>query len=82
MSLEIICSECDKPFAYFSGSEDERFKFDKNTDKIYVISKSVGNRGVTFDNSKLVNSVYICEDCLKKNLKNAFNLVKEVGKNG
>ena len=33
MSLEIICSECDKPFAYFSGSEDERFRFDKNTDK-------------------------------------------------
>ena len=30
MSLEMICMECNKTFAYFSGTKEERFRFDKN----------------------------------------------------
>ena len=75
MSLDIICMECNKTFAYFSGTKEERFRFDKNIDKIFTVSKSEGNRGVTFDDSILTNTVYICEDCLNK-LPNVAKFVK------
>lgn len=68
MSLSVICGECNKEFAYFSS-----FGTNDNIDKIYAVSKSIGDRGATFDKSKLKDSVYLCETCFKEKLPNLYS---------
>ena len=76
MSLHVICSECGEDFAYFTGSKDERYRFDENIDKIYGVSKIEGNMGSTFSDAKTIDTVYLCEKCFKEKLPNAYKTQK------
>jgi len=81
MSLQINCSECGNECGYFTGRNVRVGSLDpeegNETDNIYAVGKVKGHAGVTFQDLKTVCEVFICGNCLKTKMPNAFNSIKE-----
>lgn len=76
MSLTVICSECNQKCGYFTGRFIKIGNLEptdgNETDDIFSIGKIEGHAGTTFSNIKTKNDVFICRNCLKTKLPNAY----------
>lgn len=81
MSLDIKCSECGKSCGYFTGRNVRVGTLDptdgNETDNIYAIGKVEGHAGVTFQDLKTVQEVFVCRTCVREKMPNAFKTIDE-----
>ena len=79
MSLNAICSECEKQAGYFTGRNVKISNLEpedgNETDNLFSVGKVDGHAGCTFSNLKTINEVFICGDCLKTKMPNTYKLI-------
>ena len=77
MSLEVLCAECGGRCGYFTGRNVRIGDLDpedgNETENIFSVGKVKGHAGVSFNNLKTVQEVFICRDCLSTKLPNALH---------
>ena len=81
MSLTVICSECNQNCGYFTGRNikigDLEPTDGNEISNVFSIGKVVGHAGATFSNLKTENDVFICRNCLKEKMPNAYKCILE-----